>query len=656
MSRQDLAASDVAMISETLWRRWWQGNSKALGSSLAVESIPFNVVGVFPDTIRALANVELLLLQRPARSLVDGTMGGGEVQMSSGVIVRLEGAAAAAQLLAALAHRQPRNRDLAVVPLAQSVVSDVERQLLLAAVALGVLLVSGATNVVLLSTSRAQRLRANMAVKWALGAQYRGLVLEHARAAGLITVLGGCIGAWLSVAISKASLTSLPSVAPLVVYGTTLSPTVWFGVTLFLMFYTGMVATAAGVTARSLGGSRGVTILRTGGDRRIVGAVTHAVIGIQFAATILLATAGWHLGLEFRRLAREDRGFVADRMLTFQVPKPGGLRDLAAETGTSVGLDDRVFGALRNLPQVAAAGGMSDLPMSGGLGYGLFAESEGRRTRGLFKVTAVAGDVFGAARIRLLSGAVFGGPGVSAADVILDERAAQALWPSQSAIDRYVRIAGTPARRVAGVVAPVTRLGLAARTAGEIYVHNSHPIQAPFHLTYVVRLANGDGQAAARIREQLLSLGSDIAPLNIRSGSELSSEPFVQYLNGGIALALFAVAIGALAAIGLSGAIWDVVTGREREIAVRLALGGTPGRVQFEVCRRLWATVLVAAGCGGVVTLLTLGWGLALVSPNLTFSWSILATVVGVVVVLAGLLLLLSGWRTVSAVYATRLA
>jgi ABC-type antimicrobial peptide transport system permease subunit len=79
-----------------------------------------------------------------------------------------------------------------------------------------------------------------------------------------------------------------------------------------------------------------------------------------------------------------------------------------------------------------------------------------------------------------------------------------------------------------------------------------------------------------------------IRPMDARIAQSAASRRFVM-----LALTTFATAAIVLAAIGIYGVMWYMVTTRSREIGIRLALGATPGLVQRGV---LGGAMLIAAG------------------------------------------------------------
>jgi predicted permease len=217
-------------------------------------------------------------------------------------------------------------------------------------------------------------------------------------------------------------------------------------------------------------------------------------------------------------------------------------------------------------------------------------------------------------RIPLIAGREFNEQDTADSEkvMILNERAAQRLWPGQDPIGRIVLCCGTE-WRVAGVVANVRHSSLEEESGFEMYlpvtqqrdwgavdvvIRTKLPLQA---LVPTVRAALHEADAS-------LPTG-DFQTLGQIVDRAVSPRRFIVLLLGA-----FAVTALMLASLGIYGVVSYSVNQRTQEIGIRMALGASAASVRWDVITK---TLTLAAT--GVVIGVAGSFGLARLMASLLY-------------------------------------
>jgi predicted permease len=588
------------VISDGLWRRKFGADPRIVGGTLRLDGQPRTVIGVLPRDFRMIyardasvpAEIDVWrpfgddIARRP-RDLGFLRMIG---RLRPGV--GLPEAQAELDSIAAALRKEFREYGepgiaLTVEPLQRDAVREA-RPILLALFG-GVALVTliACANVANLLLARAARRDREIALRAALGATGGRIARQLLTESVLVALLGGAAGlavGWgalrLLLALRPASLARVESagLSPAVVAFT-------FGLSTLVGVLSGL---APALAARRLALSRGLHARgAAAGSGRAQRALVFAEVAFGF---VLLAGSGL-LVRTFVHLLRADPGFRSRGVLTFQVAISGPrYPDDDAGKRFFTGLLEKV----EAIPGVRAAGAVSHLPLDDYPNWYEYYWREGapasEHNAAMADHRAILPGYFRSAGIELLAGRDFSlhddasRPNV----IVVDESLARATWPGQSALGK--RLSTTfihegsfdpTIGEVVGVVRHVRDRSLSEDGRGQIYVPYTQSAREKLAFTV---LTGGDPLSlAGEVRRAVASLDPDLAVAKLRTfDSYVAAAREATRFTTAVALALAGVAL-LLAFVGIYGVVACSVAARSGEIGVRIALGGTPGRILWLV-------------------------------------------------------------------------
>jgi putative ABC transport system permease protein len=638
----------AVMLSHALWERRFHADPAIVGDSLTLNDESYAVVGVLPasfDFGSVFAPGGRFDLFVPFPLTPETNRWGNTMAM----IGRLEpgvsvGAAQAeiTTLAAAITRENPdRNSFTGVVtPLSEHVRGGVRLALWALAGAVGAVMLIVCANLSNLLLARTASRQKEMAIRTTMGAGRRRLIVQMLTEGLVLSSGGAALGLALAVggtrALAHLNTMGLPLMRDVHTDATTL------GFLLAVAVLTGVVfglapalqAPAAALHDALKDGTRG----STGGRRQAWVRSALVVVEIAFACVLLVGA-----GLLIRSFI-----LVLDVDLGFQ---PGSAATVRVDPDKQYATDaeqrayfDEVLRRVRAIPGVAAAGITDALPLGRNRTWGV-------RARGVAYERGQAPGAF----VRIVSDGypaamgipVLAGRDISAQDtatsepvMLVNETMAQALWPGQDPVGRYVvNVCSTAERRVVGVVQDVRHLSLEQTSGNEMYL----PLQQcrdQSSADLVLRASLPPAALVAAVRDTLKPLAPNIAGNEFRGLQQIVDESvaprrFIVVLLGGFAA--FALV---LASLGIYALISYSVNQRTREIGIRMALGASTRAVQTGILgQTLW---LAAIGLAiGVVT----SWALAQSVRGLLFETSATdpATFAGMLVVL-GTVALVAGY------------
>ena len=372
--------------------------------------------------------------------------------------------------------------------------------------------------------------------------------------------------------------------------------------------------------ASAAGAVRGDGAVLRGGTAEIGSRTSRrlraGLVAAQIALSIVLLTGAGLLVRTVDRLLDEDGGFEPRQALS--------ARLMLADRPLVEGDDHNAFvetllDRVRSLPGVQAAGVGSllppdDTPIPIEFHYDI---GDGSPTREIvLSFGAVTPGYFAALGARLRDGRRF-----EAADdfadpgpVMLSETAARFVYPDEEAVGRPLYYGAIPAlgiARRAPIVAVVDDMkyqGLAAPRTGSIYVPWR---RAPTGVSHLVVRTTGDPLALApAVRDLIRTLNPSLPVPDVRTLEDHVAGSIADRRLRVLPAAGFAALALAVAMVGLFGALARAVAERRHELAIRAAVGASPGRLVGLVLR----SALAVTGAGlaaGLLAAAATGRGLA---------------------------------------------
>jgi predicted permease len=325
---------------------------------------------------------------------------------------------------------------------------------------------------------------------------------------------------------------------------------------------------------------------RGGGEDLRHGALRELLVVVEVALALTIVVSAALLVKSLVRLQRVDPGFRADGLISFRVALPDRPYEAADRVDAFLtNLDDR----LRPLPGVRAVAAAMSLPpnllvMSND--YSLEGTApDSRGPDGVAEWNVVSADYFATMGIRVVEGRGFddrdraGSPGVAVVNEAFVRRHFRDGHPIGRRLKGGTWSPRSPWITIVGVAADVPyQSGAWAGSSPMVYTAYSQNLwlQSP----YIVVRASGDlGALVPPIRAAVAWLDARIPLRDVATMTErLDRAAAVPRLRGAMFSTLGGLALF-LAITGLFGVMSYHVSQRQRETAIRRALGARSGQI-----------------------------------------------------------------------------
>jgi predicted permease len=606
----------VVLISESLWKRRFGGDPRAIGESINLDSVDTAIIGILP------ANFEFA----PAGRSID--VWSSRVFEESGLTPQQSGAGQAYVIAVARirrglplhqAHAEMRVLDaqyirenaamwdadprlaISLNQLQQLMVANVRTAVLVLFGAVGLVLLIACANIASLLWSRAMARRKEIAIRTALGAGRSGIVRQLLTESILLALASGALGVmvsfWSTRALAALPPSTLPRINPIHIDGQVLAfalglsfaTGVLFGLMPTLQFSKPDVQTVLREEGRATAGGRRRSLAR------------GLLVVSQVALSMILLVGAGLLMRSFVNLQNVALGFNPRNVLLMDITLPALRYSTPANRARFY---ENVVEQLKPLAGVRSVAVSSALPLIPASYSPMLPEGQPEvplAQRPNHAMQTVSPAYFETMGIALLRGRAFeqrdrpGAPEV----VIVNDCFARRFWPNENGLGKRIVIGSANVTEVVGVVANVKNIRLAVESVPEVYYSMAqHPAES---MHVIVRSVADPLNLALAVRARISAIDKEQPVTNVRTMEQHLANSIAQTRLTMLLLAIFSTVALLVATVGLYGLIAYSVAQRTQELGIRLALGADPADIVLLVMRQglLAAVAGVLVGLAG---------------------------------------------------------
>ena len=589
--RDFTAVTRSVVISHSLWRQRFGGDTAVLGKSIELSDMTVEVIGVMPPEFELpTADVQVW------RPIFFGPQWQSEGSRAADALIVLGRLAPGATFASArsemdaiaarLRDQYPAtNASFGVItdPLTERVIgSTTERSLWLLFGSVGFVLLIACANVANLVLARGAARRTEFSLRTALGAGKGRLIRQSLTENLLLAILAGLVGlliAWSgTVLLRNLAPGALPRAETIHVDG---------GVLLFLLVVSLTSGLLAGLLpALQLSVANPAEVLREGGPRSLGGRtgrrVNQGLVVAEIALAVVLLTGAGLLIRSFLRVQSANRGFDSTNVLLLQVDLHGKYDNIEKIAAFYTSAIQR----LRALPGVLAVGAVSDFFIHRQPDYRVAVE--GRPIQRIedpappLTEDQVIPGYFEAMRIPVLRGRALNDGDLAKGAlqvIVINEEMARRFWPGEEPLGKRLKYgldpgAKNPWKTVVGVVADMRRQRLDEPAIP--YMFQPGYIR---QMDIAVRTGGDPNRLRDAIRAEMRALDPTVPPYGIITVEQrLGRTVALRRLQMMLLTALAAVAL-ILSVVGAYGVVQQSVAARTQEIGIRMALGANAAAV-----------------------------------------------------------------------------
>jgi predicted permease len=626
--------AERVMLSYGYWQRRFGGNPAVIGKNLTMDSRPREIVGVMPQGFQIVdADFDVLVPTAFDRAylILAGFGYHGIARLKPGATMS-EGNADITSLLPVWMNSwtngpgsNPHIYETwkitpLIRPLKREVIGNVGDLLWVVMGTIGVVMLIACANVTNLLLVRVEVREQELAIRKALGASrtriVRGLLVEST----VLGVMGGVVGIVLAYAgvrfLVAMGPSNLPRLSEISLDGRTLGFAFVLSVLSSLLFGLLPALKYAGPRSETALRSAGRTISATRERHR---ARNLLVVSQVAMALVLLVSAGLMIRT-FDALRTVEPGFADARhlqLLRISIPV-----SLIAEPERVTRMQNAILDKFTAIPGVRSAGFVSEMPMEGfdSSWDEIFAQDKVYADNTipplrLYKYLSpgllqTAGTKLAAGREMTWS-EIYGLQPV----VMVSENLARELWGSPAAAigKRLREYPKMPWHEVVGVIQDVHERGLREVSPEIVYwpslmenLFGPGPAQAIRTVTFVVRSGRtGTDSFLNEVHAAVWSVNGELPLASVQTMQEVYDKSMARNSFTLVMLGVAATMALALGIIGMYGVMSYIVSQRQREIGIRLALGAQRGHVLQMVLQQgsKLALVGVAIGIGTALVL-----------------------------------------------------